>query len=51
MSGEGRVRIDLVPWGLLLIALAIYAVAVAAFLAAGRREDARASRASSRTAS
>ena len=40
MSEE--VSIDLVPWGLLLIALAIYAVAVAAVLAAGRREDARA---------
>jgi uncharacterized membrane protein YkvA (DUF1232 family) len=36
------VSIDLVPWGLLLICLAVYAVAVAAVLAAGRREDARA---------
>jgi uncharacterized membrane protein YkvA (DUF1232 family) len=43
MSDDGSgVSIDLVPWGLLLIALAVYAVAVAAFLAAGRREDARA---------
>ena len=40
MSEE--VSIDLVPWGLLLIALAIYVVTVAAVLAAGRREDARA---------
>ena len=30
------------PWGLLLIALASYVVAVAALIAAGRREDARA---------
>jgi len=37
-----EVSIDLVPWGLLLIALAIYVVTVAAVLAAGRREDARA---------
>lgn len=36
------VSIDLVPWGLLLIVLALYALAVAAVLAAGRREDARA---------
>ena len=36
------VEIELVPWGLLLIALGVYAVAVAAMLAAGRREDARA---------
>jgi uncharacterized membrane protein YkvA (DUF1232 family) len=34
--------IELWPWGALLIALAVYVVAVAAFLAAGRREDARA---------
>ena len=30
------------PWGLLLIALAAYLVGVAALIAAGRREDARA---------
>lgn len=39
---EAGVSIDLWPWGALLICLAIYTVAVAAFLAAGRREDARA---------
>jgi uncharacterized membrane protein YkvA (DUF1232 family) len=42
MSGESGVDIDLWPWGALLIALGLYAVVVAAFLAAGRREDARA---------
>ena len=30
------------PWGLLLIALGLYVVSVAALIAAGRREDARA---------
>jgi uncharacterized membrane protein YkvA (DUF1232 family) len=30
------------PWGLLLIALGLYVVGVAALIAAGRREDARA---------
>jgi len=30
------------PWGLLLIALGLYVVCVAALIAAGRREDARA---------
>ena len=30
------------PWGLLFIALGLYVVAVAALIAAGRREDARA---------
>jgi uncharacterized membrane protein YkvA (DUF1232 family) len=30
------------PWGLLLIALGLYVVAVASLIAAGRREDARA---------
>jgi uncharacterized membrane protein YkvA (DUF1232 family) len=30
------------PWGLLLIALGLYVVAVAALIAGGRREDARA---------
>jgi uncharacterized membrane protein YkvA (DUF1232 family) len=44
-SGGGDpsgVHIDLVPWGLLLIALGVYVVVVAALIAAGRREDARA---------
>ena len=36
------VHVPLVPWGLLLIALALYLVSVAAILAAGRRDDARA---------
>jgi uncharacterized membrane protein YkvA (DUF1232 family) len=30
------------PWGLLLVALGLYVVAVASLIAAGRREDARA---------
>lgn len=34
--------IQLFPWGVLLVALGLYAVAVAALIAAGRREDARA---------
>ena len=45
MSGDGDgsgVAIDLWPWGLLLITVGLYALAAAAFLAAGRREDARA---------
>jgi uncharacterized membrane protein YkvA (DUF1232 family) len=43
VPGDGSgVSIDLWPWGLLLIFIGLYAVAVAAFLAAGRREDARA---------
>ena len=42
MTAASEVRIPLVPWGLLLIALGVYVVAVAAVLAAGRREDARA---------
>ena len=36
------VNVPLWPWGLLLIAAGVYVVAVAAILAAGRREDARA---------
>ena len=39
---EAGVEIDLWPWGVLLIALGLYALLVAVFLAAGRREDARA---------
>jgi uncharacterized membrane protein YkvA (DUF1232 family) len=35
-------RIELVPWGLLLIAVALYALVVVAFAILGRREDARA---------
>lgn len=43
MNGDGSgVDIDLVPWGLLLIVVGLYAVAVGALLAAGRRDDARA---------
>jgi uncharacterized membrane protein YkvA (DUF1232 family) len=43
VPGDGSgVSIDLWPWGLLIIAVGLYAVAVAAFLAAGRRDDARA---------
>jgi uncharacterized membrane protein YkvA (DUF1232 family) len=41
-GGDSGVHIDLVPWGLLLILLGLYAIAVAVILAAGRREDARA---------
>jgi uncharacterized membrane protein YkvA (DUF1232 family) len=41
-ASDGSVHVPLVPWGLLLIAVGLYAVAVAAILAAGRREDARA---------
>jgi uncharacterized membrane protein YkvA (DUF1232 family) len=35
-------KIAFVPWGLLMIAVGLYLVAVAALIAAGRREDARA---------
>jgi uncharacterized membrane protein YkvA (DUF1232 family) len=42
LSAAGDVHVPLWPWGLLLIAVGLYAVAVAAILAAGRREDARA---------
>jgi uncharacterized membrane protein YkvA (DUF1232 family) len=34
--------VPLFPWGLLLICLGLYVIAVAALIAAGRREDARA---------
>ena len=34
--------VPFVPWGLVLAALALYVVAVAGLIAAGRREDARA---------
>jgi uncharacterized membrane protein YkvA (DUF1232 family) len=34
--------VPFLPWGLLFIALGLYVVAVAALIAAGRREDARA---------
>jgi uncharacterized membrane protein YkvA (DUF1232 family) len=36
------VNIPLFPWGLLIIGFALYLVGVAALIAAGRREDARA---------
>jgi uncharacterized membrane protein YkvA (DUF1232 family) len=36
------VHVPLFPWGLLLVALGLYVVAVAALIAAERREDARA---------
>lgn len=42
MIDPSGVSIDLWPWGVLLIGLGLYAVAAAALLAAGRREDARA---------
>jgi uncharacterized membrane protein YkvA (DUF1232 family) len=35
-------KVPFVPWGLLMIAVGLYLVAVAALIAAGRREDARA---------
>ena len=35
-------QVPFFPWGLLLVALGLYVVAVAALIAAGRREDARA---------
>ena len=42
-AGDGSgVAIEFWPWGLLIVAVGLYAVLVAAFLAAGRREDARA---------
>lgn len=42
-GGEGAgVSIALWPWGLLIIAVGLYAIVAAAFLAAGRRDDARA---------
>jgi len=37
-----EIQIPLWPWGLLLIAFAFYLVGIAALIAAGRREDARA---------
>jgi uncharacterized membrane protein YkvA (DUF1232 family) len=41
-AGTDEIDVPLWPWGLLIIALGLYVVAVAALLAAGRREDARA---------
>jgi uncharacterized membrane protein YkvA (DUF1232 family) len=35
-------EIPFVPWGLLMLAVALYLLAVASLIAAGRREDARA---------
>jgi hypothetical protein len=42
MAAVSPDNVPFVPWGLLLIALAAYVVAIAALIAAGRREDARA---------
>ena len=42
LTDPAGVSIDLWPWGVLIIFLGVYAVAAAALLAAGRREDARA---------
>ena len=42
VANETGVEISLWPWGVLIIAVGLYALAVAAVLAAGRREDARA---------
>ncbi|MBA2546484.1 MAG: DUF1232 domain-containing protein [Solirubrobacterales bacterium] len=42
MNDGSGVQIDFFPWGLLILCLGVYAVAAAALLAAGRREDARA---------
>ena len=39
VAGE---NIPFIPWGLLMVAVGLYLVAVAALIAAGRREDARA---------
>jgi uncharacterized membrane protein YkvA (DUF1232 family) len=36
------IEVPLWPWGLLIIAVGLYVVAIAALIAAGRREDARA---------
>jgi uncharacterized membrane protein YkvA (DUF1232 family) len=43
VTGEVRPEnVPFFPWGLLMIALGLYVVSVAALIAAGRREDARA---------
>jgi uncharacterized membrane protein YkvA (DUF1232 family) len=42
VNDPSGVDIDLIPWGLAIIAVGLYAVAVAALIAAGRRDDARA---------
>ena len=42
MAGLRPENVPFWPWGLLLIALGLYVVAVAALIAASRREDARA---------
>jgi uncharacterized membrane protein YkvA (DUF1232 family) len=41
-KATGQIDIPFFPWGLLLIVVGLYVVAVAALIAAGRREDARA---------
>src|SRR5882724_79455 len=42
MAAVSPEDVPFLPWGLLLIAIGFYVVAVAALIAAGRREDARA---------
>jgi uncharacterized membrane protein YkvA (DUF1232 family) len=42
MPAAALVPVDFLPWGLLLIVLAVYAAGVLLLLAAGRRTDARA---------
>jgi uncharacterized membrane protein YkvA (DUF1232 family) len=39
---DGAVDVPLFPWGVLIVAFGLYALAIAAVLAAGRRDDARA---------
>lgn len=41
-ASTDNINVPLWPWGLLIITAGLYVVAVAAMLAAGRREDARA---------
>jgi uncharacterized membrane protein YkvA (DUF1232 family) len=41
-TSTDEISVPLFPWGLLLMCLGLYVVAVAALIAAGRREDARA---------
>ena len=40
-TSTDNIHVPLFPWGLLFIALGLYVLAVAALIAAGRREDAR----------
>jgi uncharacterized membrane protein YkvA (DUF1232 family) len=41
-ASTDHIDIPFLPWGLLLVAVGLYVVGVAALIAAGRREDARA---------